>query len=62
VAQAKARSLAQAVEREPMRFGDGSAPLQVSWGVCEITEDREPEEIVAAADQAMYAMKRARRA
>jgi diguanylate cyclase (GGDEF)-like protein len=62
VAEAKAQSLAGAVEAEPMAFGDWSAPLHVSWGVCEITEALEPEAIVAAADRAMYQRKRARRA
>jgi diguanylate cyclase (GGDEF)-like protein len=62
VAEAKAEVLVRAIEREPMRFGDWSAPLHVSFGVCEITQDAEPEEIVARADQAMYARKRERRA
>jgi diguanylate cyclase (GGDEF)-like protein len=62
VAEAKAEALARAIEREPLRFGDWSAPLHVSFGVCEITQDAEPEAIVAAADAAMYARKRGRRA
>ncbi|HEY8573765.1 GGDEF domain-containing protein [Phenylobacterium sp.] len=62
VAEAKAETLAKAIERDPLQFGDWSAPLHVTYGVCEITQDLEPEEIVAAADQAMYARKRARRA
>jgi diguanylate cyclase (GGDEF)-like protein len=61
VAEAKARSLAEAVEREPMRFGDWSAPLHVSYGVCEIVQDVAPEAAVAQADAAMYARKRQRR-
>lgn len=60
-AEAKAAALAQAVEREPMTFGDWQAPLHISFGVCAITEAMEPEAIVAAADQAMYQRKRARR-
>jgi diguanylate cyclase (GGDEF)-like protein len=60
-AEAKGASLAAAVEREPMAFGDWSAPLHLSFGVCEITEAMEPEAIVAAADQAMYQRKRARK-
>lgn len=62
VAEAKAQALVRAIEREPLQLGDWSAPLHVSYGVCEITQDLEPEEIVAAADRAMYARKRARRA
>ncbi len=60
VAEGKAQALARAVEREPMRFGDWSAPLHVSWGVTEISFDMAAEDIVAKADQAMYARKRAR--
>jgi diguanylate cyclase (GGDEF)-like protein len=62
VAETKALSLARAIEREPMQFGDWSAPLHISYGVCEITQDADPEAIVAQADAAMYAKKRARRA
>jgi diguanylate cyclase (GGDEF)-like protein len=60
-AEAKAASLARAVEAEPLRFGDWSAPMHISWGVREITQDAEPEALVADADAAMYARKRARR-
>lgn len=58
-AEAKAQALARAIE-EPVEIGDWSAPLHVSFGVCEITPDSEPEAIVAQADAAMYASKRAR--
>ncbi len=61
-AEAKAAALARSVEREPLQFGDWSAPLRVAYGVCEITQDLEPEAIVAKADAAMYARKRQRRA
>ena len=61
IAEAKAEALAKAIEREPLEFGDWSAPLHVSFGVCEITQDLEPEQIVASADAAMYARKRSRR-
>ena len=57
-AQAKAASLAQAVERAPVEFGEWSAPLHLSWGVAAVSPDLEPEAIVAAADAAMYARKR----
>ena len=60
-AEAKAASLARAIEAEPLQFGDWSAPLHVSWGVREITQDAEPEALVAQADAAMYARKRERR-
>ena len=62
VAEAKAQSLAHAIEGEPMRFGDWSAPLHVSHGVCEIVQNADPEALVARADAAMYARKRQRRA
>jgi diguanylate cyclase (GGDEF)-like protein len=61
-AEAKASSLARAVEAEPLRFGDWTAPLHVSFGVCEIGQDADPEAIVAQADAAMFARKRERRA
>ncbi|MDB5463384.1 MAG: hypothetical protein JWP23_1773 [Phenylobacterium sp.] len=60
-AEAKAASLARAIEAEPLRFGDWSAPLHISWGVREITQEAEPETLVAEADAAMYARKRGRR-
>lgn len=61
-AEAKAASLARAIEAEPLKFGEWSAPLHISWGVREITQDAEPEALVADADQAMYARKRERKA
>ncbi|MEO8114267.1 MAG: GGDEF domain-containing protein, partial [Phenylobacterium sp.] len=61
VAETKAAALAQAIESEPLVFGEWSAPLHISWGVREITSDADPEVLVAEADQAMYARKRARR-
>ena len=60
VAAAKAAALAQAIEREPIKFGDWSAPLHISYGVQQITLDADPEAIVAQADAAMYAAKRER--
>ena len=60
-AEAKAAALARAIEAEPLKFGEWSAPLHISWGVREITQDAEPEALVAAADQAMYAAKRGRK-
>ncbi|HEX3701566.1 MAG TPA: GGDEF domain-containing protein [Phenylobacterium sp.] len=60
VATAKAWALAQAIEAEPIKFGDWSAPLHISYGVRQISTDLEPEALVAEADAAMYAAKRAR--
>jgi diguanylate cyclase (GGDEF)-like protein len=60
VAEAKAAALAHAVEREPIRFGDWTAPLHISFGVRQISLESTPEDLVAEADAAMYAAKRAR--
>jgi diguanylate cyclase (GGDEF)-like protein len=60
-AEGKAAQLARAIEAEPLRFGDWSAPLHVSWGVREITQDADPEALVAEADAAMYLRKRQRK-
>ncbi|HEX5378324.1 MAG TPA: GGDEF domain-containing protein [Phenylobacterium sp.] len=61
-AEAKATALAKAIEDSPIRFGDWSAPLHISFGVCEIRPDLEPESLLAEADAAMFARKRDRRA
>jgi diguanylate cyclase (GGDEF)-like protein len=61
-AEAKAASLAQAIEREPLRFGEWTAPVHLSYGVIELTPDAEPETLIAAADTAMFAAKRLRKA
>jgi diguanylate cyclase (GGDEF)-like protein len=61
-AQAKAASLAQAIEREPLRFGEWTAPVHLSYGVVEITPDTDPETLIASADTAMFAAKRLRKA
>ena len=60
-AHTKALTLAKAIEDSPIRFGDWSAPLHISFGVREITAETEPEALVADADAAMFANKRARR-
>jgi diguanylate cyclase (GGDEF)-like protein len=62
VAAAKAEGLSRAIEATPIQFGDWSAPLHVSYGVREISQELEPEAIVAEADAAMFAAKRGRRA
>lgn len=61
VAEGRARSLARNMEASPIRFGEWSAPLHVSYGVAAITQDDEPEEILSRADAAMYARRRERR-
>lgn len=60
VAEAKAAALAHAIEREPIAFGDWSAPLHISYGVKEISTDLDPELLLHAADAAMFAAKRRR--
>lgn len=62
VAEAKAAALAHAVEKEPIAFGDWSAPLHISYGVKQISTDLEPEMLLHAADAAMFAAKRQRSA
>ena len=54
-------AIARDLERAPLQFGDWSAPLHLSYGVCEISPDLEPEAIVARADSAMFAAKREKR-
>lgn len=60
-AEAKALALSKSIESSPIRFGDWSAPLHISFGVREITPDLEPETLIAEADAAMYARKREHR-
>ena len=61
-AEAKADALARVIEREPLRFGDWSAPVHLSFGACEIAGDADPETLIAQADAAMFAAKRQRKA
>lgn len=61
-AEAKAAALARAIEATPMRFGEWSAPVHLSWGVRQISPEATAEALLADADAAMYARKRARRA
>lgn len=61
-AEAKAATLADAMEREPIVFGDTSAPIRLSYGVCEIVANTEPETLIAEADAAMFTAKRLRKA
>ena len=58
-AQAKAASLAAAVAAEPVACGDWLAPIRISYGVRQIEPDANAEQLLAEADAAMYAHKRA---
>ena len=58
-AQAKAASLAAAIAAEPVQCGDWLAPVKVSYGVRQIDPDADAEQVLAQADAAMYAQKRA---
>ena len=57
-ATAKAQSLADAVQAEPVEFGEWSAPLHISFGVREIEPGADPEQALAEADAAMFLRKR----
>jgi diguanylate cyclase (GGDEF)-like protein len=57
-AQAKAHSLKTAIESEPVPCGDWMAPVRATCGVAAIEAALGPEEILAAADRAMYQAKR----
>jgi diguanylate cyclase (GGDEF)-like protein len=59
-AQAKAASLARAIETTPVKLGEWSAPLHISYGVREIAADADPEAVLAEADAMMFVNKRAR--
>ncbi|WP_309091289.1 GGDEF domain-containing protein [Phenylobacterium sp.] len=59
-AELKAAALAHAIEAEPIHFGDWTAPVHVSFGVRQISPEVEPEALLAEADAAMFARKRAR--
>jgi len=61
-AELKAAALAHAIEAEPIQFGDWTAPVHVSFGVRQISSEAEPEALLAEADAAMFARKRARQA
>ncbi len=59
-AAAKAEQLAAVVQAEPVQSGEWMMPLHISWGVRQIDPAISPEDMLAAADDAMYARKRAR--
>ena len=58
-AQAKAASLAAAIAAEPVACGDWLAPIRISYGLRQIDPDANAEQLLAEADAAMYARKRA---
>jgi diguanylate cyclase (GGDEF)-like protein len=60
-AMSKADSLAAAVSGTPVRFGEWSAPLHISYGVREIEPGADPEVALAEADAAMFLKKRTRK-
>ncbi len=58
-AAAKAAALAAAISSEPVQCGEWLAPIKVSYGVGQIDPDADAEQVLAQADAAMYARKRA---
>ena len=60
-AEAKAHSLSEAIEATPIRFGEWTAPLHISYGVREISPEIDAEALVAEADAAMFIRKRENR-
>ncbi len=60
VAEAKAERLARLVCADPVQAGEWLAPIRVSWGACQIDPAKDPETLIAEADAAMFAMKRAK--
>jgi diguanylate cyclase (GGDEF)-like protein len=61
-AAAKAEVLKTAIEAEPVACGDWMAPMRVTYGVARIEPGASPEDLLAAADRAMYQVKRKRAA
>lgn len=59
-ARAKAAQLKHAVESEPVQAGDWVSPLHITFGIRQLNPDRTAEEIMAEADAAMFAAKRAK--
>ena len=59
-AEAKAASLARCIAAEPVEAGEWLAPIRVSWGARQIDPNKDAEALIADADAAMFAMKRAR--
>jgi diguanylate cyclase (GGDEF)-like protein len=61
-AEAKAQMLARLIAAQPVRAGKRLAPVRVSWGARQIDPAKDAETLIAEADAAMFAMKRARSA
>jgi GGDEF domain-containing protein len=59
-ALAKAASLADQIEGEPVVCGEWLAPLKVTYGVRQIEAGISAEQALAEADAQMYARKRSR--
>lgn len=59
-AMAKAAALAAAIEGEPVTLNGAPFGLRISWGVRQIDPSADLESQVAAADAAMFGMKRSR--
>lgn len=59
-AAAKAAQLAAVIQSEPVQSGQWMMPLHISWGVREIDPAFTAEDMLSAADTAMYERKRAR--
>jgi diguanylate cyclase (GGDEF)-like protein len=57
-AQSKASSLAEAVSHEPVAFGASSIKLGVTFGIYTFSGKEDPGQVLAAADEAMYARKK----
>jgi diguanylate cyclase (GGDEF)-like protein len=57
-ALAKAETLADWVETEPVACGDWLVPIKISYGVGEILSGATAEQVLAEADRAMYARRR----
>lgn len=61
-AEAKAMSLADAIEREPFVLGGEAVQIRLSYGVREIAADVDADALIAGADSAMFEAKRLRKA
>jgi diguanylate cyclase (GGDEF)-like protein len=57
-ALAKARSLTSLIEDEPVPCGEWLTPIKISYGVGQILPGASAEQVIAEADEAMYAHKR----
>ena len=60
IALAKAGALVELIEAAPIGEGAGVTTIRVSFGVVEFDPSEDAETLIARADDAMFAMKRAR--